>query len=300
MPRVPEPLPDELHRPFRVRDARTAGVADARLRRSDLVRTFHGARTFPAVDGITGYAVLLRPGERFSHTTAAAVYGAPLPRGAEDVLHVLASEGVNRARRPGVVGHRGAGQAVLLSGVPVSTPLDLVCELATLLPLEDLVAVVDHLVLRPRVPDGTPRPFTELADLRASLARRSGRGIRRAREAAEQAREGAESRRETWLRLLCVDAGLPEPVCNAPLFDTAGRVGWFDLVWRRWRVAAEYDGDQHRTSDVQYDRDIRRFDRAAAIDWRVVRVRNEGYRRPTETRERLVAAFRAQGWRPGA
>lgn len=95
-------------------------------------------------------------------------------------------------------------------------------------------------------------------------------------------------------------SGLPEPECNGELRDERGRIGWFDLVWRRWRVASDYDGDQHRTSTVQYDRDITRFDRAAAIDWRVVRVRNAGFRDPVGTRARLHEAFRAHGWRPGA
>lgn len=145
-----------------------------------------------------------------------------------------------------------------------------------------------------------PRPYADLDELRDALANRTAPGIRRARQAAAEARIGAESRRETWLRRLAVASGLPEPECNGELRDERGRIGWFDLVWRRWRVASDYDGDQHRTSTVQYDRDITRFDRAAAIDWRVVRVRNAGFRDPVGTRARLHEAFRAHGWRPGA
>jgi very-short-patch-repair endonuclease len=41
-------------------------------------------------------------------------------------------------------------------------------------------------------------------------------------------------------------------------------------------VIVEYDGDQHRTSTLQYDRDITRFDRATDAGFRVIRVRARG------------------------
>ena len=53
-------------------------------------------------------------------------------------------------------------------------------------------------------------------------------------------------------------------------------IGHFDLVWPAHRVIAEYDGDQHRTSTYQYDRDIRRFDRATEAGHHVIRVRTRG------------------------
>jgi hypothetical protein len=151
-------------------------------------------------------------------------------------------------------------------------------ECATLLRLEDLVAIGDHLVLTPRRGEpGHDGPHVELPALRDWLAYTTARSVRRARSAAAMVRLGVESRRETRLRLLLVGAGIPEPLCGQPVHDREGNlIGWFDLVWPEWRVATEYDGDQHRTSEAQYEKDIMRFDRAAASGWRVVRVRKRG------------------------
>ena len=82
---------------------------------------------------------------------------------------------------------------------------------------------------------------------------------------------------ETALRLLLLRHGLPEPELNQNLFDDRGRwIGRFDMVYRDARVIVEYDGDQHRTSTTQYERDISRIDRAFAAKWTVVRVRARG------------------------
>lgn len=241
------------------------------------------------------YAPLLREGERFSHTSAARLCGAPLPR-MSDAVHVTRRP-TSRARSRGVVGHRSLYSGyVLRSGLPVSDPATTFLELATMLSLPDLVAVGDYLVLDPRVlePDDL-RPHVALSDLRQRCVLGRGRGIRAARAAAELVREGAESRKETQLRLLAMDAGLPEPELGRPLFDGGGHlIGYFDLTWTSARLSAEYDGDQHRTSTSQYERDIRRFDEAADAGHRVIRVRSAGlgHDRATTVR-RLREAFAA-------
>ena len=139
------------------------------------------------------------------------------------------------------------------------------------------------------------RPHLALSELRERCARARGRGVRTARAAAELVREGAESRKETQLRLLAMDAGLPEPELGRPLFDADGhRIGYFDLTWPTARLIAEYDGDQHRTSTSQYERDIRRFDEAADAGHRVIRVRARGLSRDRATTlRRLRDAYAA-------
>ena len=118
-----------------------------------------------------------------------------------------------------------------------------------------------------------------------------------ARRALGRVRSGVESPRETELRLLLEDAGLPRAECGYQLHDAQGQaVGWFDLAWPQWRTIAEYDGDQHRTSTRQYELDISRFDRAAEADWRVVRVRNSGLAHPRNTIERVIRALERGGW----
>jgi hypothetical protein len=169
-------------------------------------------------------------------------------------------------------------------------------ELASVLSYIELVAVADHLVLDPRVLEpGSPRPLATLADLRADSHTAKSRGARTARDAARAAREGVESPMETALRLLLIEAGTPEPLCG---YELSG-IGWFDLAWPEYRTIAEYDGDQHRTSTRQYERDIRRFDQATDRGWRVVRVRQRGILVDAgTTAHRVRAALIHGGWLP--
>lgn len=289
---------------FSVRDALDAGLGEERLRGRDLVITHRGARAPVGVPlpPCAAFAPLLRAGDRFSHTTAAELWGAPLPRELEALVHVTSSPRVGRVRRPGVVGHVSSDAAASLrGGVPVSEAVTMFVELAGLLALDALVAVGDHLVLDPRVLDPHDiRPHVTLPQLRQALEGRDDRGVRRARAAAALVREGVESPMETRLRLLVRAAGLPEPVCGYELLDARSRrIGWFDLAWPAWRVIAEYDGDQHRTDRAQYERDIRRFDRADDAGWKVVRVRSRGIHADhAATAARIRGALARAGWTP--
>ena len=291
---LPPPFSSE---PFRVSAALSADVGAGRLRGGDLDRPFRGVRHplgIPAAP-FQLYAPLLRSGDRFSHVTAASLWDAPLPKSVAEQLHVMAGSGLTRVRGTGVHGHDGAaGKTARRRGVPCSDPAATFLELATILDLDDLVAVGDHFVLTPHVLDPLEeRPFLTLAALRDAAHLASGRGVRRARRAAELVREGAESRPETLLRLLIHRGGLSEPTCGAAVADARGRhIGWFDLVWPELLTIVEYDGDQHRTSTSQYERDITRFDRAAEAGFCVIRVRSRGLLiTPERTLDRIRRAL---------
>lgn len=237
----------------------------------------------------------LRPGERFSHTSAARIWGMPLPWD-DGVVHVTGPLGLDRRRRRGVVGHRRPGIAVHRGLLPVSSPLDTFLELARLIPGDALVAVGDWMVGVPRFARGDdPRPLATPEGLVSWIATTRAWGSVAALEAARLVRRGVESPRETALRLLLVRGGLPEPTCGLEVFDDRGRIGWFDMVWPDARVIVEYDGDQHRTDPAQYDKDITRFDRGTAAGWSIVRVRSSGLWLASreETLSRVRAAFRA-------
>jgi hypothetical protein len=85
----------------------------------------------------------------------------------------------------------------------------------------------------------------QLADYGQERSRwRRARQVRRALALAdERARSPAESR----LRLVWVlDAGLPSPLCNRPIFDLDGRhLGTPDLLGLETGVVGEYDGKVH-------------------------------------------------------
>ena len=80
-------------------------------------------------------------------------------------------------------------------------------------------------------------------------------------------------RKETWLRLLLIDGGLPRPQTQIPIRDDAGIVfAYLDLGWEEFMVAVEYDGDQHRTDRRQYTWDVRRLELLERLGWTVIRV----------------------------
>lgn len=84
---------------------------------------------------------------------------------------------------------------------------------------------------------------------------------------------GAQSPRETWLRVLLIDAGLPIPTTQIPVYDDYGQlVGYLDMGWEDIKVAAEYDGEQHRKDRRQYTWDVRRLETLERLGWIVIRV----------------------------
>jgi hypothetical protein len=134
--------------------------------------------------------------------------------------------------------------------------------------------------------------------LAAAVAQRAGRrGVQRLRDSLEWVRPRVESRRETHLRLLVVRAGFPEPDTNITVPLRTGRKGVRgDLVYLKYKILVEYDGEQHRTDDAQYARDVERLDDLAADGWRVIRVTKS--MKQTDVLTRLAMALRARGWRP--
>jgi very-short-patch-repair endonuclease len=101
------------------------------------------------------------------------------------------------------------------------------------------------------------------------------------------------------VRLAIVEVGLPEPEVNVNIVDSNGMfLGRGDLVYRRWRVIVEYDGDQHRTDTRQFDHDVRRLEDFAADGWRVVRIVGRSFF--TDRRAcvaRVARALLDSGWR---
>ncbi len=298
----PRPLPTELsNRPFSVEEARAHGVTPGRLRGNDLTRPFRGVRLGPAswreLEECHSYAAKMRPSDYFSHATAARIHGLPLPwRLQSGSVHVTAVLPAGRPRGRGVSGHaveRALARVVVVQGLRVSHPVEAWCELAASLTLTELVAVGDALVCR-------QRPLATMDDLMDAVGRRSGRrGCAALRAALEHIRPRTDSWEETMLRLDLAAAGLPEPEVNGVICDENGAfVAYGDLVYRRYKVVVEYDGEQHRTDGAQYQRDIERLDELARLGWRVVRFTR--LHRGATRREwigRVIAALTSRGWR---
>ena len=280
------------------------------MRGADLERPFHGVRSLTeseisVIGTCRAFEPLLRPGLFFSHLTAARLWGCPLPqsiaRGA--AIHVTATAPTRAPEGRGVIGHQSRPELAATNrryDLPVADAALTFCQLASVLPLDDLVAVGDHLVLDPAVLDPHDiRPHVTLGELQTRVRCFTGRGARAAASAIGLVRQGAESRPETLLRLLLGRAGLPEPEVNPELTDATGRwLGRADLVYREWRVIVEYDGDQHRTDSRQYEKDIARFEKFVDAGWNVVKVRKTGlFTQPRGTVARVERALTQRGWR---
>lgn len=84
---------------------------------------------------------------------------------------------------------------------------------------------------------------------------------------------GAQSPKETWLRLLLIDAGFPRPRTQIPVPGPSGFPRYYlDMGWEEFMVAAEYDGEQHRTDTGQYRGDVDRSEYIDSLGWRRIRV----------------------------
>lgn len=174
-----------------------------------------------------------------------------------------------------------------VAGIPVTTPARTAFDLGRHLPRDRAVARLDALMWA--------TPFSAEAVARVAAAHPGARGVRRLRRALPLVDAGAASPRETWLRLLLVDAGFPRPATQIPLVDHAGNFAVLDMGWKEFKVAVEYDGDQHRTDRRRYVWDQRRSRMVARLGWDAVRVIKEDP--PAEVIARVEESLRARGWR---
>ncbi|OII37348.1 hypothetical protein BIU98_16290 [Curtobacterium sp. MMLR14_010] len=286
-----QPLPAALsHRPFRVADAVAMGVNAERLRRSDLAAPVHGVRVAEGGDDFASFvealSLVMRPDQFFSHTTAARLWGAPLPLAVQSdrAVHVSTSGTGPRMRRARVHGHRLSASGVIeVAGRRLSTPEDTWAQCVPLLGTRALVAVGDHFV-------GRSDLATTIADLVGAIVPGSRSAVA-ARTAVDLVRVGSESAMETWFRLAIVDAGFPEPELNVEVRDPDGRfLGRVDVAWPEHRIAFEYDGDHHRERDV-FQHDQQRDNGFTVNDWIAIHATSADVQRPAAVFEPLRQAF---------
>lgn len=201
-------------------------------------------------------------------------------------------EGTAGGWRPGDSIHGSKVSAAMLHGLPVFSPVDTWCSLATFLDPADLIAVVDHLL-------GTLDALARVAPeaFEAAIARRhAGRGTAAMRWALQRARPGARSRTETLTRVVLRSAGIPEPSLNHRIVH-AGRRFYVDLAWPEVRFGLEYDGDHHR-GPGQFLDDISRQELIHDDAWLLMRMtRRELFEHPEELIVRVARRLSERGWR---
>jgi hypothetical protein len=158
----------------------------------------------------------------------------------------------------------GEDEVTRVIGVPVTTVARTAFDLGRQLPTGEAVARLDALM--------RATPYS-IEDVLLLAKRYSGaRGLRRLRTALPLVDPGAESPKETWLRLLLIDAGLPTPTTQIPVHQNWHLVALLDMGWEKYRVAVEYDGDHHRSDPRQWRKDQRRLRKLEEMGWIIIRV----------------------------
>jgi hypothetical protein len=174
----------------------------------------------------------------------------------------------NRHRLPGIQprgDHVENDEIEMIDGISVTTPARTALDLGCWYPTMTAVAAIDALARATEV---------KSADLELLIERYPGRrGIVRARRAATLFDMGAQSPKESWLRVVLIEAGVPRPQTQIVVCDEFGDVfAYLDMGWPELQVAVEYDGEQHRTDQRQYRWDSRRREVLERLGWIVVRV----------------------------
>ncbi len=158
-----------------------------------------------------------------------------------------------------------AEEVMVLAGVPVTTPQRTAFDIARRKPLGLAIARLDALL---RATGTKADEVLKIAD-----HHRGARGLRQLESALALVDPGAQSPKETWLRLLLINGGLPRPTTQIPVLIAGGaRVYYLDMGWEDPMVAVEYDGEHHRLDRFQYAKDIRRSENLERLGWIVIRV----------------------------
>ena len=207
----------------------------------------------------------LGSGAALGHRTAAALWGLLPVRGPRIDVTVPTTGG--RARRRLIVVHRlelGPEEVVVREGIPVTTPLRTVIDLADLLTERRLERTLDEAAFLDLDLTGlAPRP------------RRRGSGrLGRVLSAHEPGSTWTRSELEEAMLALCRRAELPAPKVNS---DVEGREA--DFHWPSQRLVVETDGWQSHGRPAAFEHDRKRDADLVEAGWRVIRI----------TRRRLAA-----------
>ncbi len=250
---VPIKVPAALRTgPFKSADAHRVGVTRGQLRGASYRRlgagVYHwaGLKESPQLM-LTGVARRLPSGAAFSGLTAAWLHGLDV---AAIPIEVTIPEPLGSGRRAGAAVCRAAlapDEIVLRRRLPTTSALRTTVDLGGRGPLIEGVVAADLLL---------HAGLVSMEELRDYVADHPGtKGIARFRRALDLAEPDAESAMETRLRMLLVRARLPRPEVQVSIHDDRGHfLGRPDLLYRRQRLAIEYDGGTHRDRMVEDNR----------------------------------------------
>lgn len=219
----------------------------------------------------------------FGMTTALALHGLPMPVGCDldaSVLHTVCGDRSRRIRsdrKPMMRAHvwrqLDMSRITRINGfVFALDPVHVWAQLAGHVPFDQLVMLGDAIVsmLGKRTSDtvAAHHGFITLVNGLESF-----RGRPKCIRASGLVMPNVDSPKETEGRLSLLSYGIPTPVTNHVVPNAtfaSGAVMTLDMAWPEYRVAVEYDGDQHRTDKAQWRTDQEKRERLRGLDWLIV------------------------------
>ncbi|WIM86285.1 DUF559 domain-containing protein [Candidatus Mycobacterium wuenschmannii] len=258
-----------MGRPFIGSEAITAGLLTKSQLETRYTRLFRGIyidRDAEITAAVRAYAGWLWTGRRgiVAGFSAAALHGSKwIDDGrAVELIHD------NHHCAAGLQFHRDiveADEIEMIGGVAATSPTRTALDLGCWYPTMTAVAGIDALAAATEI---------KAADVDLLAQRYVGRrGIGGARRAVELFDAGSQSPKESWLRVVLIEAGLPRPQTQIPVLDEFGSAfAYLDMGWEHVKVAVEYDGEQHRRDRRQYTWDVRRSEMLERLGWIVIRV----------------------------
>lgn len=287
-PTVPE-------HPFTASEASALGISRARLRRlvvaGDVTHLLYGVYVpgawpdTPASRARAAAHVLPDHGV-IADRSAASLHGIDLFDYAElDVppdVEVVSVGGKRATRRGGVLGGQRdllPSEITTVGGVPVTTPARTACDIACLRGRRRAIAALDAF----RTAYGLST--ADLAGLLPRYYRR--RGVKQLRELIPLSRTGVDSQPESWVRIDIHDEGFPMPEAQVWVFVPGWGMAKVENAYQHLRIAVEYDGEEHHSTDADVARDEARRDALRRAGWIIIVVRKDGFSGPG--RERWLA-----------
>jgi hypothetical protein len=204
-------------------------------------------------------------------------------------LHFSTASRLHVQRR-GLVVHRrqAALRSTFVRGVPLLSAERTFVDAATQLDERTLLRSGDWLVRNGHV---------DLLDLKAFVLESHLDGVQQARRIAPLVSEHVDSVRESDVRWIILEAGLPIPIPNLPIFDAHGVwIAKGDLAYPLFKVLVEHDGWHHERDAAQRQRDHLRRERLEAEGWLVIIITVADFRNKTSIAWRVYNALKLRGY----
>lgn len=147
---------------------------------------------------------------------------------------------------------------------------------------------------------GAAAELSSLCRMGRYVAAHSGwAGAPQVRTALGLASEDSRSPNEARTRVIwMVDAGLPPPLVNKPLFDLDGRLlGIPDLLDTEAGMVGEFDGADHRAA-LRHSKDVAREDRFRKVGLEYVKITGPDLAHRDRVVDRILSTRRRARWLP--